>query len=124
MAKILVYSPSVIGKSMSGPSIRAWEISKALSKDHEIVLVAPNDCEIQSDDFKIISKSNPALKIEENNAFAMIVQVVTLPQVFKAKRRGIRIIADAYCPFPLELLELFKQNPKKEKEKMASNNTT
>ena len=31
MAKVLIYSPNLIGKSMAGPAIRAWEFAKALA---------------------------------------------------------------------------------------------
>ncbi|MBA3721529.1 MAG: glycosyltransferase family 4 protein [Parachlamydiaceae bacterium] len=106
MSNIIIYSPSVIGKSMAGPSIRAWEFAKALSKYHHTILVSPNDSDIEDASFKVICKSNPLLKEYEKKADVMIVQDLPFTKALFAKQNGIKLIIDAYDPLPLEYLEL------------------
>lgn len=116
MANIFIYSPNVIGKSMAGPAIRSWEIAKALSKDHQVTLVSPNQPDIEGYGFQLMQQGSPKFKQHQQSADVMIVQVLTLDLVVSAKRHGTRIIMDAYDPVPLEILELFKEASSKEKK--------
>jgi glycosyltransferase involved in cell wall biosynthesis len=108
MAKVLIYSGNVIGSSMSGPAIRNWEFAKALSKNHQVVLVGPNTPDIQGEGFECISIQHPKLNEFIKNSNILIAQNLTIPLALKAKKAGLHIIIDAYDPLPLELLELFK----------------
>ena len=100
---------------MAGPSIRAWEFAKALSKDHNVTLIIPNQTDIESNQFKIVCKTDQNLLYYQKQADVLILQTITLGQALFAKRHGIHIILDAYDPLPLETLEIHKNNPEKEK---------
>lgn len=121
MATILIYTSNVVGKTMAGPAIRSWEFAKALSKNHQVVLVTPNQAAIEGEGFKIIARRDPALQQWIKSANVMITQGLTLSMAWQAKKYGIKIIIDAYDPIPLELLELFKRDPDKiRKERLNS----
>ena len=62
MAKILIYSPNVIGKSMAGAAIRPWEFAKALSQEHQVILISSGPSDIQSQTFEVLSFHDPACK--------------------------------------------------------------
>jgi glycosyltransferase involved in cell wall biosynthesis len=116
MANIVIYSPNVVGKSMAGPAIRAWEFAKALSKLHDVTLVAPNKADVESSDFRILRGGDLSLANHLKKADVMITQTVELSLAVFAKRHGVRLIVDAYDPAPLELLEQLKELPEAEKK--------
>lgn len=120
MAKIVIYSPNVMGKSMAGPSIRVWEFAKALSNQHTVTVVAPNSPDIQSDTFQLISVNDPRLKTIEKKADAIILQNLPVMLGIRIKKNRTRIIIDAYDPLPLEILEQYKDAPIKERDKIYS----
>ena len=104
MAKVLIFSPNAIGKSMAGASIRAVEFAKALSDEHDVIT---------------ISKDTPGYKEHFKNADVLIAQRLTFPLALLVKKHGLKVIIDAYTPGPLELLEHFKDAPlKKRSEKV------
>ena len=110
MAKILISSPGFIGKSMAGAAIRCWEFAKALSSEHEVILLAPNyPIEITSPLFKIVSHQDAASAQHFENAHVFITQRLSLPLALKAKKHHVKIIIDAYDPSPLEIIETFRE---------------
>ncbi|WP_068469525.1 glycosyltransferase [Candidatus Protochlamydia phocaeensis] len=111
MAKILIYTANVVGKSMAGPAIRCWEFAKALSSSHEVILITPTQADIDGQGFSLLAKHDPAVRQHLKSAHVMIAQGLTISMALAAKRYGIKVIIDAYDPLPLELLELFKHSP-------------
>ncbi len=106
---------------MSGPSIRNWEFARALAKNHQVVLAAPNHPEISAEGFEIISHRSEDFDERLKESRVLIAQNLTIPLAFKAKKGGLKIIIDAYDPLPLEFLELFKgESFKKQKAKQSS----
>jgi len=124
MAKILIYSPNIIGKSMAGAAIRPWEFAKALSHEHEVILISPGESDIQFQEFKILSFHDPICKNHFKDAAILIAQRLTLPLALLAKRHQLKIIIDAYVPGPLELLEHFKHDPLNERERKVFSETS
>ena len=125
MAKILIYSPNVIGKAMAGPAIRSWEFAKALSSEHQVILIAPNTPEIKGDGFTLMTKQHPLYSQHFKQADVMITQALTCSMALQAKRHQVKIIIDAYDPVPLESLEQFKSESlftRYEKQFSAINN--
>lgn len=110
MSKILLYSHDNVGKTMAGPGIRYFEMAKALSKDHQVVLLVPNDPDITYSEIKIEKISTFSKHIQ--NSDVLISQLLHPKMVFFAKRYGVKIILDAYDPMPLENLEVFKSHSK------------
>lgn len=113
MANILIYATNTIGKSMAGPAIRSWELAKTLSHKHHVILIAPNESDIQGEGFTVISKHQPSYTQYFRQANVLITQGLTCLTALQAKRYGIKIIIDAYDPLTLEMLEQFKQQPRK-----------
>lgn len=116
MANVLIYSSNVIGKAMAGPSIRVWEFAKALSKKHQVTVVTPNQPDFQPDSFKLIYHNDPQLKQIAPTIDVLISQNLTIKRALLAKRYQTKIILDAYDPLPLEVLEIYKNHPSKEKK--------
>lgn len=108
MAKILIYSPNVIGKSMAGAAIRPWEFAKILSQKHQVVLLSPGKSDVQSPYFEVVSFLDPQGKKHFKDADILIAQRLTFPLACLAKLYRLNIIIDAYVPGPLELMEHFK----------------
>lgn len=109
MSKVILWCSDVVGKKMAGPAIRYWEFATALSKNHEVVLFAPNGDENFSAPFKIAKTSFFTLYRELNSAVAIIAQEIHPLVAFLAKSKGVRIILDAYDPVVLENLEIYKE---------------
>lgn len=111
MAKILISATNTIGRAMAGPAIRSWELAKALSASHDVVLASPNDPQIEGEGFSLISKSQPAYAKHFKEADVLITQALTCSMALQAKYARKKIIIDAYDPLPLEVLEQFKHHP-------------
>ncbi|MFC2161467.1 glycosyltransferase [Acidobacteriota bacterium] len=115
---ILVISDDVVGEKMAGPGIRAWELSKCLSRHFKIVLAIP--------DYSQTPLKNPFF---ENVAFQIIKYSVQKPESlisFGEKSKIIitqgyilskfpallkletYLIADIYVPFIFENLFVHK----------------
>lgn len=116
MAKILIYSPNLIGKSMAGAAIRPWEFAKALSQDHQVILLSPGSSDIETDAFDILSFDDPSSKKHFKDADFLITQRLTFPLALWAKFYKLKIIIDAYVPGPLELMEHFKHDARDDRE--------
>lgn len=117
MAKVLIVSPNLIGKSMAGAAIRPWEFAKALSQEHQVVLVSPGKSDVQCREFETLSFHDPVCKKHFEDADFLIAQRLTFPLALLAKRYHLKIIIDAYVPGPLELLEHFKNDPSVNRQK-------
>ena len=114
MAKILIYSPNEIGKSMAGAAIRSWEFAKILAAKHQTVLFAQNVSKVDPEQFEILAFHDPRLKQHFRDADILITQRLTLSLAVLTIKHRLKIIIDAYVPRPLELLEHMKEAPSKE----------
>lgn len=108
MAKALLISLDIVGKSMAGPGIRYYELAKALSKDHEITLLVPNSSDIQAP-FTI--KNHAEMAAEIKKADVVMVQQLNFKMAALVTRYKKALIIDAYDPQALEYLEIFKSYP-------------
>ena len=109
MAKVLLVSLEIIGKSMAGPGIRYYEFAKALSKNHEVTLVCPNVTDLAPQDFKMDTHEHLKRHIQESDV--VVVQQLTLQMASWIKKFQKNVIIDAYDPQHLEHLEIFKAHP-------------
>lgn len=109
MAKVLLISLEIVGKSMAGPGIRYYEFAKALSLHHEVVLACPNQADIESAGFKFETHKNLERLI--HRADVVVVQELSLKLAFWIKKYKKNLIIDAYDPQYLEHLEIFKAYP-------------
>lgn len=109
MAKILLYSLGVVGKAMAGPAIRYWEFAKSLSKNHEVILMVPNEFDVSSHSFKIVKKEAGYRKYFKD-VDVIITMMVSHSMAMVAKMNDVKIILDAYDPMPFEILEIYKES--------------
>ena len=119
MKKVFLVSSDKVGKSMAGPGVRYFEMAKVLSKHFDITLLAPDDCDIPGDGFKIISyNSNSASKSIGKliqKADVVVAQNLRPPLIRKIKQFNIRYIADLYDPLTVEVLEYSKYDNEQQK---------
>jgi glycosyltransferase involved in cell wall biosynthesis len=115
---VFVISDDVVGDKMAGPGIRAWELSKCLSKHFKVALAIP--------DYSSLNQKSPLF---DNVSFYVIPYAVDNPRVIKEtgehskiilvqgyilskfpfiKELPAHLICDVYVPFPLENLFIHK----------------
>lgn len=106
MAKVLIFSQDIIGKTMAGPGIRYWEFAKSLSANHDVTLAIPNEIDIVSDSFKIVTHKNSS-PFKSGVKFDVVVSQSIWPStVSYLKKNNLKVIIDAYDPVLLEILEM------------------
>jgi GT2 family glycosyltransferase len=103
--KVLVVTGDSLTPKMAGPAIRAWQISLALCREHEVRLLSTVSCELTHPDFST-GVVNPEV-MAEAEAWADIIVfqgyiMHEYPVVAASKKI---IVVDIYDPFHLEQLE-------------------
>ena len=116
--RIVVVTGEPLGVKMAGPAIRAWEIAKALSVEHDVVLATMGRCAVEPKGFEARSVSGRDLRQLESWADVLIFQGLLLSIHPWLRRSEKVLIADIYDPFHLEVLE-----QEKDKSEAARNHT-
>jgi glycosyltransferase involved in cell wall biosynthesis len=111
--KILLVCKDTVGDLMAGPGIRYFEMAKALSKDHQVLLAAPSPVQLSKEtDFKILpydkTKETKELSGIIGNFNVVIAQYLKPALLSKMRKTGVKYIADLYDPLIIETLEHFK----------------
>lgn len=110
--RIVVATADTLTPRMAGPAIRAWNMAKALSREHDVRLVTKGHCEITHPDFETRGGVGPEQWVElEAWCDVVVFQGFLLHEVPALARSGKVIVADLYDPFHLEQLELFRHEP-------------
>lgn len=104
---VLVLTGDVVGTSMAGPAIRAFEIAKKIAPHAKVRLVSTVGSEIQSKDFEISYSTRSQLTKHVKWSDLIIFQGTTF-EPWMAKR-GKMLVADLYDPIHLEYLEQQKE---------------
>lgn len=111
MKTVLLISPDVIAKKMTGPGIRYFNFAKELSKKLEVTLFLPNketDLSLESEKFKVIYGDKSELMQCAQRVDSVVVQGIAYrlyPFLAKLEKP---IVVDIYDPITLENLELRK----------------
>jgi GT2 family glycosyltransferase len=104
--RIVVATGDTLAARMAGPAIRAWQISKALSREHDVVLVTTNEWhEVTHPDFEIRKVDDAELTNLVVAADVVIFQGFLMRQHAVLRSTQNVIVADIYDPFHLEQLE-------------------
>jgi GT2 family glycosyltransferase/glycosyltransferase involved in cell wall biosynthesis len=104
--RILVLTGDTLAARMAGPAIRAFQIAKALAREHDVVLATTAGCSLQRSDFRATRVSSQGAMAElERWADVIIFQGYLMHEypVLKGSRKPI--VVDMYDPFHLEQLE-------------------
>lgn len=106
--RVLVITGDPLGERLSGPGIRAWNISRLLAEKHEVRLVSFTRAEASSPDFAVsfvAPRDNRGIAVHEKWADVVIVQGHAFG-VFRGLRATRKIVVvDIYDPMHLEQLE-------------------
>ncbi|MBG6214154.1 GT2 family glycosyltransferase/glycosyltransferase involved in cell wall biosynthesis [Cryobacterium sp. CAN_C3] len=106
--RILVITGDSVGTKMAGPAIRAWNIAKLLSGEHDVRLLSMTKAESLDDSFEVgvISHHRPSsVMAHEHWADVIIVQGHALA-LFPALETSTKVlVVDVYDPLHLEQLE-------------------
>lgn len=108
MTRVLIITGDPIGPRMAGPAIRAWNMARVLSRDHEVVLVTTTRLERIEAGFRC-----ELVQPGEDAAFAglhdwaevVIFQGHALDQFDALRTSAKYLVADIYDPMHLEMLE-------------------
>jgi GT2 family glycosyltransferase len=103
--KILVVTGDNLTPRMAGPAIRAWQISLALSREHEVRLVSTVGCELHHADFSTGTVDPERMAELEAWCDVVVFQGYIMHEypVIAASKKII--VVDIYDPFHLEQLE-------------------
>jgi glycosyltransferase involved in cell wall biosynthesis len=118
MTRVLVITGAKVGTRMAGPAIRATSIARVLAADgHDVVLATTStlDPDYRDDAFRVV-----ALRPGDDAAFAALEREAQLivfqghgMEQFPALATTDRVVvADAYDPMHLEMLEQGREQPR------------
>jgi GT2 family glycosyltransferase/glycosyltransferase involved in cell wall biosynthesis len=102
---VLILTGDVIAPKMAGPAIRAWHMAGTLSREHDVVLAAIQDCELSSPDFTTRRVDADGIAELERWADVIVFQGVLMRQYPFLRRSTKVLVVDVYDPFHLEVLE-------------------
>src|SRR5439155_14894704 len=103
--RIVVATGDALTPKMAGPAIRAWEIAKALSHEHDVELVTLQTCDISHERFPVRRVNEQEMRKLEDWCDILLFQGFLLT-VFPFLRQSKKVmIVDIYDPFHLEQLE-------------------
>jgi len=111
VGRILLVSADVVGPSMAGPGIRAWEFARLLSREHEVTLAAPPPLGAQGDGFAVVEAVRSEIKRTAAAADAVIVQGSALDLFPSLAGLDRPLVVDLYDPYVLENLEIHARLP-------------
>lgn len=121
--RVLVVTDDVLSTAMAGPAIRAWHIAEELARDgHEIELVTTTGiCERSSDSFGVEAPTGGRWAALERWCEVIVHQGYALTKVPSLRGSSKIMVADAYDPIQLEVLELSKGTREPERSDAVEN---
>ena len=109
--RVLVVTLDTIARAMAGPAIRAWEISRELSRTCDVALVTFGACDREGEGFAVRRVAVAGFRAEVDAVDVVVVQgfvVRTFPWLQDAPQH---VVVDLYDPFQLETLEVDRYQP-------------
>lgn len=103
---MLVVTLDTLTQSMAGPAIRAWEISRALSKGCNVRLVTFGACSRQGEGFEVAQVDVGGFRAEVEAVDVVIMQGFVAQTFPWLQQVSQCIVVDLYDPFHLETLEV------------------
>lgn len=109
MTRVLVITGDPLGTRMAGPAIRAWNMARVLSGEHEVTLVTTTSLEPGLDASFKLQQVRPG----DNNEFrqlerwadVIVFQGHAMNQFEALRSTSKVVVADIYDPMHLEMLE-------------------
>jgi GT2 family glycosyltransferase len=104
--RIVVATGDALAPAMAGPAIRAWQISRVLSQEHDVQLVTTTVCrDLSHPEFAIRKVDNADLEELVEWCDIVIFQGHLMYQHPCLQNTSKVVVADIYDPFHLEQLE-------------------
>ena len=103
MSRVLIVSHEALHERMSGPSIRNWELARALASANSVTLAAPGRPARRGDGFDVVGydgDSLPGLIRSHEVAVCSAFLLHENPALLEAEH----LVVDLYGPFALESL--------------------
>jgi glycosyltransferase involved in cell wall biosynthesis len=103
---VLVVTYDRVGARMAGPAIRAYELSRVLAREHDVVLACRQPPERDGDGFAVrhMGASNEAMPDLIDWCDVVVVFGFVLAEFPEIVAKGKVVVADVYDPFTLEVL--------------------
>lgn len=102
MRSVLIVCNDALGEKMAGPSIRCTEMAGILARYFSVAVAATRVANFETAEFKVYAHASADFKGDAERADVIIVQGDGLTaHPFLKRCRGV-LIADLYCPVPLE----------------------
>jgi GT2 family glycosyltransferase/glycosyltransferase involved in cell wall biosynthesis len=103
--RIAIATGDSLTPAMAGPAIRAWQIARALSKEHEVRLVSTVRAELTHPDFEISMIDQGSMAELEAWCDVFIFQGYIMWEYPCVRDSRKIVVCDIYDPFHLEQLE-------------------
>jgi GT2 family glycosyltransferase len=104
--RILVITGDTLQPAMAGPAIRAWQIARALAREHEVVLVSTTKCDgLHHPDFQVHKVNDLQLRRLVKWCDVVVFQGYVMFEHPSIRTSDKVVVADIYDPFHLEQLE-------------------
>ncbi len=115
--RVLVVTLDTLAEKMAGPAIRAWEISRALSAEHDVRLVTFGRCSRTGVGFVAEHTTVEAFRADVAGADVVVVQGFVFNAFAWLQDCPQVLVVDLYDPFQLETLEVDRYKPAAERER-------
>lgn len=103
--RVLVVTADALGAKMAGPGIRAWQLSTALSAEHEVVLATLSKCGVEGRGFVARAVAGRQLRELEGWCDIVLFQGFVMASHPWLRDSTKVVVVDAYDPMHLEQLE-------------------
>lgn len=103
--RVLVATGDTLSSRMAGPAIRAWNIARALSDEHDVRLVTTAACDLTDPRFEIRHVGPLELAEQERWADVIVFQGFLMHENPVLRTTKKIVVVDIYDPFHLEQLE-------------------
>src|SRR4051812_13218862 len=106
MTRVLVVTYDQVGPQMAGPAIRAFELSRVLAAEHEVVLACRHEPDREGAGFEVKSFADDRDALLDLVDWAEVIVafgflLLEFPEIVQ---RDKVVVADIYDPFTLEVL--------------------
>ncbi|MCV2395825.1 glycosyltransferase, partial [Actinotalea sp. M2MS4P-6] len=106
--RVLVVTGEPLGERLAGPAIRAWEMARALSGEHDVRLVSTAGARRKGEGFSVEYAAGTGLREPTAWADVVVFQGFLLETAPGLKASDTVVVADVYDPMHLEQLEQAK----------------
>lgn len=113
-SRVLVVSQDSVGERMAGPGIRAFELSRALAAEHDVVLATRHAPGRDGDGFPVVSYEGQLTELVERSDVVVAFGGL-LAEHPEVGRSDAVVVADLYDPAPFEALVHHAADPSEDR---------